>query len=47
MTIEKKILDCMQGRSIISEEYASLMLELSQLLQKLNALKHQFKSRMK
>ena len=47
MTIEKKILDCMQGRSIIPEEYAALMKELYNKLEDYHNLAEAFHSRMK
>ena len=47
MTIEQKILDCMQGRSIIPEEYATLMKELYCKIRDYDNLSDAFTSRMK
>lgn len=47
MTIEQKILSCMQGRSIIPEEYAALMKELHGKIRDYGNLSTAFTTRMK
>jgi len=46
-TIEQKIADCMQGRSIIPEEYAELIKELKDKISSLIVLQAGFEERMK